>query len=33
MIRAAGFTNMSAEDLLDFSIHGRRWMSKRDAKR
>ena len=28
-VNAAGFKNMSADDLVDFSIHGRRWLRKR----
>ena len=28
-LNAAGFKNMSADDLVDFSIHGRRWLKKR----
>ncbi len=28
-VNAAGFKNMSADDLVDFSIHGRRWLKKR----
>jgi hypothetical protein len=28
-LKARGFTNMSEEDLVDFSIHGRRWLKKR----
>ena len=27
--KAAGFNSLSADDLVDLSIHGRRWMSKR----
>jgi hypothetical protein len=27
-LKARGFTNLSAEDLVDFSIHGRRWLKK-----
>jgi hypothetical protein len=28
-VRAAGYKDMSADDLVDFSIHGRRWLRKR----
>jgi hypothetical protein len=28
-VRAAGFKDMTAEDLVDFSIHGRRWLKRR----
>ena len=28
-LQAHGFTNMSEEDLVDFAIHGRRWLRKR----
>ena len=28
-VRAAGFKEMTEEDLVDISIHGRRWLSKR----
>jgi hypothetical protein len=28
-VRAAGFKDMTADDLVDFAIHGRRWLSKR----
>jgi hypothetical protein len=29
-VQAAGFKNMSPDDLVDFSIHGgRRWLTKR----
>ena len=27
-LKAHGFTNLSADDLVDFSIHGRRWLKK-----
>jgi hypothetical protein len=28
-VRAAGFKDLSPEDLVDFSIHGRRWLKRR----
>ena len=28
--KAAGFKNLDADDLVDMSIHGRRWMTKRN---
>ena len=28
--KAAGFKNLDADDLVDMSIHGRRWLSKRN---
>jgi len=27
--RAAGFKDLDAEELVDLSIHGRRWLKKR----
>jgi hypothetical protein len=28
-VQAAGYKNMTPEDLVDMSIHGRRWLRKR----
>jgi hypothetical protein len=28
-VQAAGFKNLDADDLVDMSIHGRRWLKKR----
>jgi hypothetical protein len=28
-VKAAGYSNMTADDLVDMSIHGRRWLRKR----
>jgi hypothetical protein len=28
-VKAAGFKDMTPDDLVDFSIHGRRWLAKR----
>ena len=28
-VQAAGFKDMSPSDLVDFSIHGKRWLRKR----
>jgi hypothetical protein len=28
-VRAAGFKDLTEDDLVDLSIHGRRWLSKR----
>jgi hypothetical protein len=28
-VREDGYTDMTPQDLIDFSIHGRRWMAKR----
>jgi hypothetical protein len=28
-VRADGYKDMSPQDLIDFAIHGRRWMAKR----
>jgi hypothetical protein len=28
-VRAAGFKEMTPDDLVDFSIHGKRWLKKR----
>jgi hypothetical protein len=27
-LKARGFNNLSEDDLVDFSIHGRRWLKK-----
>jgi hypothetical protein len=28
-VRSAGFKDLSSEELVDLSIHGRRWLRKR----
>jgi hypothetical protein len=27
-LKAHGFSNLSADDLVDFSIHGKRWLKR-----